>query len=70
MRADGGLLVTVAKPGLVDATQRVANTSSVHMRLARINNSFVLYGIEPETEILYLDFSTSDDTPLGFVPVV
>jgi len=70
VRADGGLLVTVAKPGLVDATQRVANTSSVHMRLARIDNSFVLYGIEPETEILYLDFSTEDDTPLGFVPVV
>ena len=70
VRADGGVLVTVAKPGLVDATQRVANTSSVHMRLVRVNNSFILYGIEPETEILYLDFSTDDDTPLGFVPVV
>ena len=70
VRSDGGVLLTVAKPGLVDATQRVANTSSVHMKLARIDNSFVLYGVEPETEILYLDFSTSDDTPLGFVPVV
>ncbi len=70
VRSDGGVLVTVAKPGLVDATQRVANTSSIHMKLTRIDNSFVLYGVEPETEILYLDFSTFDDTPLGFVPVV
>jgi KaiC/GvpD/RAD55 family RecA-like ATPase len=42
VRADGGVLVTVAKPGLVDATQRVANTSSVHMKLARVDNSFTL----------------------------
>jgi KaiC/GvpD/RAD55 family RecA-like ATPase len=70
VRADGGVLVTVSKPGLVDATQRVANTSSIHMRLARVDNSFVLYGIEPETEILYLDFHTDGDVPLGFVPVV
>ncbi len=70
VRSDGGVLVTVAKPGLVDATQRVANTSSIHIKLARVDNSFILYGIEPETEILYLDFSTEDDMPLGFVPVV
>ena len=70
VRADGGVLVTVAKPGLADATQRVANTSNIHLKLARLNNSFVLYGIEPETEILYLDFDYEGNEPVGFVPVV
>ena len=70
VRADGGVLVTVAKPGLVDATQRVANTSNIHLKLARLDNSFVLYGIEPETEILYLDFDYEGEEPVGFVPVV
>jgi KaiC/GvpD/RAD55 family RecA-like ATPase len=70
VQADGGVLVTVAKPGLVDVTQRVANTSNIHLRLARVDNSFVLYGVEPETEILYLDFGGDGDVPLDFVPVV
>jgi hypothetical protein len=70
VRADGGVLLSVAKPGLGEVTQRVANTSDIHLRLARVNNSFVLYGIEPETEILYIDFESSGEGPVGFVPVV
>jgi KaiC/GvpD/RAD55 family RecA-like ATPase len=70
VRADGGLLVTVAKPGLVDATQRVANTSNIHLKLGRVDNSFVLYGIEPETEILYMQFGKDGKVPIEFVPVV
>jgi KaiC/GvpD/RAD55 family RecA-like ATPase len=70
VRADGGVLLTVAKPGLVDATQRVANTSNIHLKLARVDNSFVLYGIEPETEIMYIEFGADSDEALGFVPVV
>ncbi len=60
----------MAKPGLGEVTQRVANTSDIHLRLARVDNSFVLYGIEPETEILYIDFESSGEGPVGFVPVV
>ena len=70
VRADGGVLLSVAKPGLGEVTQRVANTSDIHLRLARVDNSFVLYGIEPETEILYIDFESSGEGPVGFVPVV
>ena len=70
VRADNGVLVTVAKPGFADVTQRVANTSNIHLKMARLDNSFVLYGIEPETEMLYLDFDYQGDEPLGFVPVV
>ena len=60
----------MAKPGLDDVTLRVANTSDIHLRLARIDNSFVLYGVEPETEILYIDFDSSPGSPVSFVPVV
>ncbi len=71
VRADGGVLVTVAKPGLVDATQRVANSANLHIRLARVDNSFVLYGVEPETEILYMQIGqTEGGYPVDFIPVV
>ncbi len=71
VQADGGVLLTVAKPGLVDATQRVANTANLHIRLARVDNSFVLYGVEPETEILYMQFGgDADGAPVDFIPVV
>jgi KaiC/GvpD/RAD55 family RecA-like ATPase len=70
VRADGGVLITVAKPGLVDATQRVANTANIHLKLARVDNSFVIYGIEPETEILYMSFGGEGGVPVDFIPVV
>ena len=70
VRADGGVLLSVAKPGLGDVTQRVANASDIHLRLARLDNSFVLYGVEPETEILYIDFDSTSGPPVSFVPVV
>jgi KaiC/GvpD/RAD55 family RecA-like ATPase len=70
VRADGGVLLSVAKPGLGGVPQRVANTSDIHLRLARVDNSFVLYGVEPETEIFYIDVDSSDGSSVGFVPVV
>jgi KaiC/GvpD/RAD55 family RecA-like ATPase len=70
VRADGGVLMSVSKPGLGEVTQRVANTSNIHLRLSRIDNSFVIYGIEPETEILYIEFDNMEERALGFVPVV
>jgi KaiC/GvpD/RAD55 family RecA-like ATPase len=68
---EGDVVIRIVKPGLADFTQRVANASSIHMKLKTVNGAAIIYGERPQTPIYSIVMDPSSVIPkIDLVPIV
>ena len=68
---EGDVVIRIVKPGLADFSQRVANASSIHLKLKTINGAAIIYGDRPQTSVFAIVMDTNSVVPkIDLVPIV
>jgi hypothetical protein len=68
---EGDVVIRMVKPGLSDFTQRVANASSIHIKLKTIDGAAIIYGERPQTSVYCIEMDSSSPIPrINLIPVV
>jgi hypothetical protein len=68
---EGDVVIRIVKPGLADFTQRVANASSIHLKLKTINGAAIIYGERPQTSVFAIVMDTNSVVPkIDLIPIV
>jgi KaiC/GvpD/RAD55 family RecA-like ATPase len=68
---EGDVVIRLAKPGLDHFTQRVANSSTVHIKLKTINGAVIFYCERPQTQVYCVEVGSSTGYPImNLIPVV
>jgi len=68
---EGDVVIRIVKPGLADFTQRVANASSIHLKLKTIDGAAIIYGERPQTPVFSIVMDTDSVIPkIDLVPIV
>ncbi|MEM4728676.1 MAG: gas vesicle protein GvpD P-loop domain-containing protein [Thermoplasmata archaeon] len=68
---EGDVVVRLVKPGMQEFTQRVANASSIHIKLRMMNGAAIVYCEKPPTGIYCIEPVDGINGPeLKFIPIV
>jgi KaiC/GvpD/RAD55 family RecA-like ATPase len=68
---EGDVVIRIVKPGQSDLNQRVANASTIHMKLKTVDGAAILYCERPLTNVFCLELDETGPTPrMNLVPIV
>jgi hypothetical protein len=68
---EGDVVIRIVKPGQTDLTQRVANASTIHMKLKTVDGAAILYCERPLTNVFCLELDESGPmTRVNLIPIV
>ncbi|MBM4249810.1 MAG: hypothetical protein FJ149_10355 [Euryarchaeota archaeon] len=68
---EGDVVIRIVKPGQSDLNQRVANASTIHLKLKTIDGAAILYCERPLTSVFSLELDEGSQTPrISLVPIV
>ena len=68
---EGDVVIRIVKPGQADFTQRVANASSIHLKLKTIDGAAIVYGERPQTGVFAVVMHSNSVVPkIDLIPIV
>jgi KaiC/GvpD/RAD55 family RecA-like ATPase/archaellum biogenesis ATPase FlaH len=68
---EGDVVIRIVKPGQTDLNQRVANASTIHIKLKTVDGAAIMYCERPQTSVFGLELDESGQMPkMNLVPIV